>query len=421
MWRLPHGPHLAATGPRAVAWATTANAHAVTQADYLWAPIVIGAIAAGGFVILAGIIGVPFVEPATNAVSTVRLLSGKFWRSRFYASAAWTFGDSGATNITALGAAVVALLAQGTVLNVIFPNVDLSPFIIMNVACGALVALTPLLFSIANVAVSRRYPMAPADATVSLTADATMTFPAGAQISVPGGAQIKSADGTRVKARVNPGTTLALPPGCTVTARAGTHMCLPSAAVVPLGSGATLTIDVDIPLPPGAAVPVPAPAAHRGLRPHKHQHAEPSGAGVEVGHGDLIVLPTGAIVTVTGAADLLLPAGAMIVAPGRRGMGLKTATTITVPSGPNVMAAGMLSLLPAAALTTFGIGAEIGLVAVLAAHYGAPHGGQHAAAVVISLAVAIGLVLYSATGIRSLAEPGPGSSLNAGAGTSFTL
>jgi len=85
------------------------------------------------------------------------------------------------------------------------------------------------------------------------------------------------------------------------------------------------------------------------------------------------------------------------------------------------MAAGMGSVLPTAVLTTFGAGAEIGLVAVLAAHYSTAGGAGDVAAIVISAVVAAVLVLYGATAIRSLADPTPGTSLSSAAGTSFTL
>jgi hypothetical protein len=81
----------------------------------------------------------------------------------------------------------------------------------------------------------------------------------------------------------------------------------------------------------------------------------------------------------------------------------------------------MGSVLPTAALTTFGAGAEIGLVAVLAAHYSTAGGAGDVAAIVISSVVAAVLVLYSATSIRSLADSTPGTSLSSAAGTSFTL
>ena len=102
-------------------------------------------------------------------------------------------------------------------------------------------------------------------------------------------------------------------------------------------------------------------------------------------------------------------------------MGLKPGTTLTVPSGTNVMAAGMGSVLPTAALTTFGAGAEIGLIAVLAAHYSKAGGPGQTAAIVISSVVAAVLVLYGATAIRALADPAPGTSLSSAAGASFTL
>ncbi len=157
---------------------------------------------------------------------TARLFDGKFWSARFYASAAWTFKDSGATNVTALGTAIAAVLATGTTLTAILPKVDVNPFIVMNVACGGIVAAAPLFFAIANVIFSRHYPMAPADATVTLTAPAGLTVPSGASIAVPGGATIESADHEEI--RVKAGGTIPVPPGTSITIGSRTLMGLPS-------------------------------------------------------------------------------------------------------------------------------------------------------------------------------------------------
>ena len=161
--------------------------------------------------LLTGLIGVPCVDGPV--VRTAYLFDRKFWSARFYASAAWTFKDSGATNVTALGTAIAAVLATGTTLAAIFPKVDVNPFIVMNVACGGIVAAAPLFFAIANVIFSRNYPMVPADATVTPKAAADLTVPSGASIALPGGATIESAgqEEVRVKAaRHHPGPPRAL-------------------------------------------------------------------------------------------------------------------------------------------------------------------------------------------------------------------
>jgi hypothetical protein len=368
-------------------------------------------------VLFTGLVGIPCVD--RGVAVTAGLFDRRFWKARFYASAAWTFGDSGATNITALATGVAAILASSAVLTSIF-KVDLSPFIIVNVACGGLVAVAPILFGIVNFFVMRGSPMVPADASLALHADATITLPSGATIAMPGGATVKRADGGSEKARIKAGGTIPFPPGSVLTVKSSAVMAVPSGAALALGPGATLTTDIGTRIASGDLEPPQAaqPGSQRGMCNRRSRPPEPD---PQIVAGDLIAFTEGATATVNGTADIFLPNETTVVAPGRRGMALKADTTLTVPSGSNVMTAGMGSVLPAAILTTFASGAEIGLVAVLAAHYSTAGSAGQVAAVVIAAVVAIGLVVYGITAIQSLAEPTSGTSLSSGAGTSFTL
>jgi hypothetical protein len=383
----------------------------VPAASYLWIPIAVGVGLAALLVLLTGIFGVPYVDH--GVAQTAYLLSRRFWRARFYASAGWTFGGSGATTITTLATALAAILASGNVLTSIFPTIDLNPFIIMNVACGGIVAAAPILFALANVVVMRGSPAVPVNAMLTLWSGATITAPTGASIALPGGATVRKANDGPEKARIKASATIMVPPSCRITIKSGATMALSSAAVA-ISPGATLTMDTATRIASGDLAPpqTSQTAGHQGIWDW------PSGTAVPDPHmtaSDLITLTEGAVATVTGAADIYLPGGAAMVAPGRRGTALRANTTFTVPLDPNVRTAAMGSVLPAAALTILGIGAEIGLIAVLAAHYSAAGHAGRVAAVVISAVVAAGVVLYGATGVQSLADP------SSGAGTSFTL
>jgi hypothetical protein len=404
--------------PGAISGSTAPTIHSVPSVSYLWIPVAIGAGLAVFLVLLTGLIGIPYVDQ--GVAQTAGLFHSRFWKARCYATAAWTFGDSGATNITTLATALAAILASGTVLTSIFPTIDLNPFIIMNVICGGIVASTPILFGIANVVIMRGSPVVPADARLTLQADATIMLPSGASIAVPGGAIVKKANDGPEKARVKAGGTIPIPPGSMITVKSEAIMALPSGTTVAINPAATLTINTGTQIAPGDLAPPQAPQTsdHQRICNRRSRASAPD---PQITAGDLITVTEGAIATVTGTADIFLPQATTIVAPGRRGMGLKPNTTLTVPSGANAMVAGMGSVLPAAVLTTFGIGAEIGLVAVLAAHYSTAGQAGRIAAVVISAVVAAGLILYGATGIRSLADPTPGTSLSSAAGTSFTL
>jgi hypothetical protein len=119
----------------------------VTQWDYLWEPVIAGGATALLLIVFIGLIGVPYSAEHCK----VRLYRKKFWTEPLHASSAWTFTDSWATNITALGTAVVVILSTGDTLKVIFPGVGLSPFIVMSVMCGGIIAVAPILFGVVNV------------------------------------------------------------------------------------------------------------------------------------------------------------------------------------------------------------------------------------------------------------------------------
>jgi hypothetical protein len=136
---------------------------------------------------------------------------------------------------------------------------------------------------------------------------------------------------------------------------------------------------------------------------------------------DTITVTDGANISVTGVADITLPAGTEVTAPGYERKMLSAETPVTVPAGQDVIVADMRSLLPAGVLTVFGIGTEIGMIAVLAGHFSRASSTGRAAAWVISAFAAVGLIVYAATAMRALADPTPGSSLSGRSGTSFTL
>jgi hypothetical protein len=389
---------LAAASRPSAALSTAPAVHSVSAAAYLWIPMAIGVGLVVLVVLLTGLIGVPYVD--MGVAGTAGLLTGRFWNARFYASAAWTFGDSGATNITALATALAAILASGTVLSSVFPTIDLSPFIVMNLACGAIVAAAPILFGIANVVVRRRNPVVPVGAKLMLQADATVMLGSGASIALTGGA-VTQAKGGPEKARIKAGGTITAPPGSTVTVSAAAAMTMLDGAAVAISPGATLTMDTATPISSSDLVPPQASQAdgHQSMRDWPSRATAPD---PHITAGDQIIVTQGAVATVTGTADIWLNAATM-VAPGGRGMAVRPGTRISVPPAPNVMGIG--PVLSGAALTTFGIGTEIGLITVLAAHYSPAGYAGRVAAVVIAAVVAAGLILYGATSIRSLAEP----------------
>jgi hypothetical protein len=65
-----------------------------------------------------------------------------------YASASWTFKDSWATNITAVGAVLGGFFTASSSVATMFPGVPLYRFTIANLTCGAIVVVVPLVVAV---------------------------------------------------------------------------------------------------------------------------------------------------------------------------------------------------------------------------------------------------------------------------------
>jgi hypothetical protein len=136
----------------------------------------------------------------------------------------------------------------------------------------------------------------------------------------------------------------------------------------------------------------------------------------------------GAVVKVTGVADLTLPSDTEVITPANAApdlpdimppaIRLRRKAILKVPSAGNVMNADMRSIAPAAVFTMFGIGAELGLLGVLAWLLSAEGTTVRVSALVVLGLAALIVLGYAWSTTRSLADAGQGSALSASS-TSF--
>lgn len=444
---------LALPGTAAPATVTLTVQRDVPGLDYLWIPVITGLAMAGAFVILAGMIGVPY-RSKRGERDTATLFAGKFWTTPVYATAAWTFSGSWATNITALGTTIATILTATGALSAVFRGVELGRFALMNVICGGIVVISPLFFGVLNVMCSRRHFSFSPDSQITLNKrPARIRTPAGASIVASGGATFGAE-------RIKPGGTIPVPPGSKLKVAHG-RMALTGGPDVAVGPGCQLTLsrptaiaDRDLVSPTSPKGP-PRSASSPAGSDFGERMAATAAAGeapeIEVERttvtdppfrvveefvrftggtqsaeddSEKTIIPAyGAKITVLGTADVWLPDCSEVITAGDKltKKPLGEDTLLTIPAGANVMVADMRSLIPAGALTIFGIGIGIGLIAVLLGLFSDADLAGRIATLVAAVFLAIGAVIYAATANRSLAEPGPGSSLNAGSTTSFTL
>lgn len=102
----------------------------------------------GWVVIAAAVFALLFLVPA---LAYERRRAGSVHLSEpVFASAAWTFKDSWATNITAVGALLATFLAASSSVTSLFPGVPLYRFSIANATCGAIVVIVPLVVAVST-------------------------------------------------------------------------------------------------------------------------------------------------------------------------------------------------------------------------------------------------------------------------------
>lgn len=266
---------------------------------------------------------------------------------------------------------------------------------------------------------------------------------------------------------------VAAPGGATITVPAGTAVASgssPSPAPVKLGTEIQVPLSSRIRLLPGGATPLPyhrdislvisggqdvlaagatsllitsdGPSASAGLtlpgsalEPASpgHGQAAPgrwrSAPAAASPPGDrtlqfpvFVTAPAGVKITVIGAGSMTLPAGAKIATP-RRGPPQPTRNQrmLPVPQSSSGLVGNMGLVLIPALMTMLGIGAELGIAAVLA--FGLSDGSVTGRWLALAglAGVALWTLYYSTTAIRALADPQPGSSMSSSPGTSFTL
>ena len=400
--------------------------------EYVWIPVGSGLVLAALLVGLTMAIGVP--RPGGQ---TAHMHRDRFWRMPLYASSAWTFRDSWATNVTALSALVgTVLTASGTVAELL-PGLELGRFSLLIAIAGGITIIAPLLFGALNYRFSQVDPATAGVADISLPAEAnqrgvTIAVPASGTVTVhgyvgiPGGAQL------------NPGTTLDIPAGAVITVASplppppgGVRrvLALPGTGDVAVTAGQRIEVSVPITVPPGALA-----AASLASMPRRSWLTLPAASpakaapGTTLAASTALIVPEGAKISFLGRASVTLPAGAVIEAPigepassPRRSV-LKYPRELAIPHSGEVVATQMWTMLVASCLTVFGIGAEIGIIGWVLGYdlVVAPQWARLFSAVVTGVAAVL-ILGYGVSAIRALADTREGTTLSSAKNSSFML
>lgn len=395
---------------------------AVSAQEYLWIPAACGAALAVLLVAFTMVIGVPGPNGKRAHMDRVR-----FWRMPLYASSAWTFGDSWATNVTAVSALIgTVLTASGTVAGLL-PGVELGRFSLLIALAGGITVIAPLLFAVLNSRLRGADPTAGFSA-IWLPRAAGPHGPA-VMIGVPAGGILTVYGKTALPAGtvLDPETTLDVPAGAMLSVSAAKSgkgaasqrvLVLPGGTDVVVAAGARITVD--------ALVPLPASAVNgKGRRWPKLAAAA---AADTLPRRTPFEVPDGAKLSFLGRAALTVPKGAWVEAPVTepprppRGPALQHPSEFAVPRGGEVVATQMWTMLIASCLTVFGVGAEIGILGWVLGYdlIVAPQWARVFSAVV-SGAAALLFLGYGVRAVLALAGPREGSALSNARGSSFML
>lgn len=309
-------------------------------------------------------------------------------RRPIYASATWTFKDSWATNISLGATAIAAILTGAGAVSTQLPGVQLDRYAVLMAVCGVIIVSAPFVFGILYVLFSRSRPTVPKNATLVDHGQLTIDVPGGASLTVP---DVNNKD------------------------------------PFPVGPG-TITIGPDVdPVLPGDNTIVLTGKNSGTLRV-----IAPVGDGVQAGSNTVqITTPFGlpqrdfSFVTlkVAGFAAIGLSNGMAAKASNvkKDRKTFRSEATLRVPLGDNVIVADFRSLIPAALVTMFGIGAELGIVGVLAFALSDRTEPIRIAALILVIVAALAVLGYAVATTRALADSTPGSALTPDSSTAATL
>lgn len=379
----------------------------VTLATYLAVPAAAGGIAVALYLLLL------------LAVSTYdwqgerhHLFSGDWWKHPIAGSGTWSAGDSWATNITTGLVVVGTFLAATTASSSLFPGVALDRFAIVNILAGIFVVAAPVLFGILYTFFTGRNPGPSADSSVYVPGGGRVLLrvPSGAVVASTGQMNVsRNPYGTSTR-DISPGTSYQIAPGSLllVSRPAPTGTSASPAGTVVAFSGTS-----DIGVLPGAVVDIVS------------EPAKWDPGTVSAGAFPFRLSPAGgAKLTVTGTADVHLPAQAVITGPRLRRSKARAVPVggrwLLLPQGSTVIVGSLGVMVATNVFTIFGIGAEFGIAFALARLSDAS-GGWSTGIYAGLAALGAFLLIYAITATQAMANPQPGSSLSAQAGTSFTL
>jgi hypothetical protein len=340
-----------------------------------------------GYPALAGLL-LAFLFAAFCAIfwpNRVRPDGGRL-RRPIYASATWTFKDSWATNISLGATTIAAILTGAGAVSTQLPGVQLDRYAVLMAVCGVIIVSAPFFFGILYVLFSRSRPTVQKNATLVHEGPLAIQVPGGANLTVP-------SPEDKDPIPVTPGT---------IMIGKDVYPVLPGDNTIVLTerNGGTLKVT-------GAGGQVAADTV---------QITSP-----------FTVLPDGdfsfATLKFAGFAAIPLDKGMASRAPNewQDVKKFSAATTLRVPLGDNLIVADFRSLIPASLVTMFGIGAELGIVGVLAFSLSDRTALIRIVALILVILAALAVLGYAVATTCALADSTPGSALTPDSSTAATL
>ena len=336
---------------------------------------------------------------------------GGFLLRPFRGFRGWAFSGGWATNIAAVGTAIAGIFTAAGAIRSFLPGIQLDRYAMLIAACGSMVVAAPLAFGVFN-AIFRGSPLTiPGEASITLRragrgpGRCTIKVPAGANMTFPGGAE-REVNGLRSAPPA--GASVSVPTGSEITV-SGEQIGLATADTgITLAAGSTIAVSKDLTVTAAGA------ASPGGIR-----RGRVVAGGAAAGQTPIIA-DAGAAMTVSGVADIELPRDTELMTPPGTRARLRENARLKLPGRGKAMAADMRAAIPAAVVTMFGIGAELGIAGVLGGGLAADVFSARAIAVAVAAVMAAVTLWYAAAGTRALADSATGSAVSH-EGTSYTL
>lgn len=353
--------------------------------EYLLLPAILGLLMA----LLLLLFTLRWVKVYSDDGRRIRPYSHSFWRHPTYGSV------SPKVSIVSVVSLLLAFLGTATFVNSLFPGISLNTFAILSAIAGIIAASGTTIYSILYARGKARNPLVADAFLIPPGPDTFIVAATGAVITVRAGADVGTPDSTRV-IHVAAGRTIEIP--------AGSHIEFLTPAPMAFPDGPNVLVMGECSFKVTSTRESLTIAGSSLLADHQSPAAAVD-SDISLRYPVIISALADVTISPSGFAALHIPTGTTVTAPMRRNSSLRRSIRIMLSqNGSNLPTATIGLVIVPVLFTMFGIGAELGLVGVLAVGLSDATLAARIVTTYVIAIVALFMLFYNLTAIQAITE-----------------